>query len=145
MAYAGANTQEGKGEQMTNLEWKRSLSVEEVGNAILWSRCNLCVYQNSDACPRNPTNKEGHYDCMSGFKEWCNAEHITELKPCPVCKGEMSTIWKHCGYYLVCKECGLRFGLSTDMAKRGLIAGHYAKKEALIEDWNRRIDDGRHE
>ena len=117
---------------MTNLEWLKTLSAEEL-TEYLRKECLSCTYYGCDC--------DAEF-CYKGHIEWLNAEHTLKVKPCPVCKGEMSTIWKHCGYYLVCKECGLRFGLSTDIAKRGLIAGHYAKKEALIDDWNTRLEEG---
>jgi hypothetical protein len=103
-----------RGVNMTNYEWLKSLSIND-----------LTSYLFDD----------------KGFKEWLEQEHKEEIEPCPVCKCEMSTIWQHGGYYLVCKECGLRFGLDTDMAGRGLIEGEYMDKAALIADWNRRFDD----
>ena len=118
---------------MTNLEWLRSLSVDELGNAILWSRCNLCVYQNSDACPTNPTNKEGHYDCMSGFKEWCNAIHIHKIKPCANCGGKAMFNADAMGInseigYVQCCECHIRTSVG--------------RKSDVINTWNRRADNG---
>ena len=118
---------------MTNLEWLKTLSAEEL-TEYLRKECLSCTYKDFDC--------DAEFCFKGHIEEWLNAEHVSKIKPCPVCKGEMSTIWQHCGYYLVCKECGVSFGLSTDMAKRGLIAGHYAKKEALIDDWNRRVDNG---
>ena len=125
---------------MTNLEWLRTLSAEELGDVIRGSKCNMCAYQKREDCP---TDENGFYDCKGGFQKWLNAEPVPKIKPCPVCKGKMDIRWQHDGYYLVCEDCGLHFGLDTDKAEQGIIEGDYAEKEALIDDWNRRIDDGK--
>lgn len=74
--------------------------------------------------------------------EWLNAEHVPKIKPCPVCKGEMSIRWQHSGCYLVCEDCGLHYGLNADIADEGVVEGGYRKEEVLIADWNNRLEEG---
>ena len=116
---------------MTNLEWLRTLLPEQFVD-FLKPSCNLCIHWGN--CTED-------YDCIESKVAWLNAEHKEKLKSCPVCKGEMDIRrWKHDGYYLVCKDCGMHFGLDTGMAKQGIIEGGYAEEAALIDDWNTRLD-----
>ena len=123
---------------MTNFEWIRSLTMEELSNIFFGSRCSTCAYKERVDCP---TDKNGCYDCKGGFEKWCNAIHAPEAKPCPVCKGKMDARWQHNGCYLVCEDCGMHFGIVTDRAEEGIIEGDYAEEAALVDDWNRRFDD----
>ena len=56
---------------MTNLEWIRSPSVEELSDIIFGSRCNMCAYQKREDCP---TDEDGRYDCNGGFAKWARQE-----------------------------------------------------------------------
>jgi hypothetical protein len=107
---------------MTNLEWLRSLSGDELSDIILGSRCNLCVYQQSEECP---TNKEGRYDCRGGFYRWCNAEHVPEVKPCPCCGGKAEIIEiEPMIQYVSCTQC--------------IMQTNTGRKNEVIKAWNRR-------
>lgn len=115
---------------MNNLEWVRTLPAKELAK-LLGDDCYMCSKSKGN-CDMN---------CESGYVTWLNQEHIPKLKPCPVCKGEMEIRWQHSGCYLVCEDCGLHYGLDADMADEGIVVGGYRKEEALIEDWNRRVDN----
>ena len=98
---------------MTNYEWLKSLSIND-----------LTSYLFDD----------------KGFKEWLEKEHELKPEPCPVCKGKMNTRrWGH-GYYLVCEDCGMHFGLNTDKAEKGIIEGGYSTRETLVDAWNLILD-----
>lgn len=53
----------------------------------------------------------------------------------------MDIRWQHSGCYLVCVGCGLHYGIDADRAEQGIIEGDYRKENALIDDWNRRVDN----
>jgi len=112
---------------MTNLEWLRSLSVEELSNIFFDSKCNRCAYQKRNDCP---TNEEGHYDCKGGFQKWCNAIHIPEIKPCPFCGAEGDFINHDSSVFWVqCMNCGAH--------------GRQCRtKRGAIKAWNRRVNNG---
>ena len=126
---------------MTNLEWIHSLSIDEVLSFFggYTSKCHMCGYKGT--CTDNTAKC---YRFPIGLNIWLMQEHkhVPEIKPCPVCEGEMSIRWQHDGCYLVCEDCGMHFGIDTDKAEQGIIEGDYAEEEALIDDWNRRADGG---
>lgn len=93
---------------MTNLEWLKSLSIDELKKELMELYC----------------------------EEWLMEEHIPKIKPCPVCKGEMGIKYREYGYYLVCSGCGLHFGIAAKEAEGGTIEGGYSKKEILVDTWN---------
>ena len=112
---------------MTNLEWIRTLSAEELAK-LLDDDCYMCS-KLKGGCDMN---------CESGYITWLNAEHVVEPKPCPLCGDKMIAEYNH-GHYLVCKSCGLYFGVHTISVGERELAGVYAKKAELIDDWNRRL------
>lgn len=113
---------------MTNLEWLKGVIATDNFEWIEWMK-NL---------PKEKLIRE-----LSTVynKEWLNAEHTPKVKPCPVCKGKMDIRWQHSGCYLVCAGCGLHYGLNADIAEQGIIEGGYRKEDALIKDWNRRVNN----
>lgn len=54
-----------------------------------------------------------------------------KLKPCPFCGGEAESkeLWNR-DYEIECKKCGAR-------------SGEYLKEKYAIENWNRRVDNGK--
>ena len=56
---------------MTNFEWIRSLTMEELSNIFFGSRCSTCAYKARVACP---TDKNGCCDCKGGFAKWVRQE-----------------------------------------------------------------------
>jgi hypothetical protein len=114
--------------EMTNLEWLKGVIATTNFGWIEWMK-NL---------PEEELIRE-LYAVYN--KEWLNAEHVSKIKPCPVCHGKMDIRWQHDACYLVCEDCGMHFGIDTDKAEQGIIEGDYAEEVALIDDWNRRVDD----
>lgn len=119
---------------MTNLEWLLSLPVEDIEKRYHSEECTLCIYDDSGECDNR--------SCLEGKLKWLNAEHTPKVKPCPVCNGKMDIRWQHSGCYLVCAGCGLHYGLNADIADAGIVEGGYRKEEALIDDWNTRLEEG---
>lgn len=114
---------------MTNLEWLRTLPVKELSNIFFGSKCSTCAYKERVGCP---TDKNGCHDCKGGFKEWCNAEHIPELKPCPCCGGKVKIIEiEPMIQYVSCTQC--------------IMQTNTGRKNEVIKAWNRRVNDGRYE
>lgn len=114
---------------MTNLEWIRSLPVEELSNIFFDSKCNRCAYQKRNDCP---TNEAGHYDCKGGFINWCNAIHIPKIKPCANCGSaakfvtDVMKLNPEIGYVQCC-ECHIRTSVG--------------RKSDVVNTWNRRVDN----
>ena len=127
---------------MTNLEWVRTLSAEELANKLHERPvCQFCVNYNYKTGCMFPTSEDDDSHCVKGMADWLNAKHILKIKPCPVCKGKMNINYNR-GYYLMCEGCGLYFGLDMIMADTEQRSeGAYGKKEVLIDDWNRGDDN----
>ena len=104
---------------MTNIEWLRTLSADELVDFINPS-CNMCIYYGN--CPED-------CPCIEGKVKWLNAEHKPELKPCPFCGAEGDFINHDSNVFWVqCTNCGSH--------------GRQSKtKEGAITAWNRRVDN----
>ena len=113
---------------MTNYEQLKTLPLNELAQVVT-RKCNMCNKCCSD-----------YAKCTDGITEWLNSEYIPECKPCPLCGGKMIGEYNH-GNYLVCKSCGLYFGVDTISAGERELAGAYAKKAELIDDWNNKVKE----
>ena len=62
---------------MTNLEWLRTLSSEELVDIVVaWSHCHTCAYRNKSC----PLDEKRNYDCARGFLEWTKQKHTENGK-----------------------------------------------------------------
>ena len=115
---------------MTNYEWLKTLSVDDLAENIR-HKCRLCTFYNADfSCG-------GEQDCLRGISGWLREEHKEEirekLKPCPFCNGEVELCetpmqgWTE--YKSVCTNCD------------ATIMGMFDDKEKAVEAWNRRAGE----
>jgi hypothetical protein len=126
---------------MTNLEWLRSLSAEELANKLHERPvCQFCVNYNYKTGCMFSTSEDDDSHCVKGMADWLNAKHILKIKPCPVCKGKMNIESNHGGCYLVCPDCGLHFGIDAEAAEQGIIEGGYSTRASLVDAWNLILD-----
>ena len=64
-----------------------------------------------------------------------------KLKPCPICKREMRVDYQNDqegerGYYAICDNCNIYFGLDLEAVDMGYCWGKYGSEEAVIKNWN---------
>ena len=118
---------------MTNLEWLKTLSAEEL-TEYLRKECLSCTYKDLDC---------GADFCFKGHIEWLNAKHKEELKPCPFCGSENVYLHSKDGYadkttVIFCNECK-----SVVFIEDNEEEGYDDKTiDRAIEAWNRRVDNG---
>lgn len=109
---------------MTNLEWLRTLSAEELVDFINPS-CNMCIHGGN--CTKD-------CNCVEGKVEWLNEEHVPKIKPCANCGGKAifvvdpMRINPELGCVQCC-ECHIRTSVG--------------KKHDVVSTWNRRVNDGK--
>lgn len=121
---------------MTNYEWLKTLSVEDLAENIR-QKCRLCTFYNDDC------SCGGELDCLKGISAWLREEHKEEhkekLKPCPFCGSEDVYLLNKDGYadlttVIFCNACK-----STVFIEDNEEEGYDDKtREKAIEAWNRR-------
>lgn len=116
---------------MTNLEWMRTLSANELVDFLSGKSCRMCAY--CDDCT------EGNHNCTRGKVKWLNSEHKEELKPCPFCGSKNVYIHSQDGYadkttIIFCNDCK-----STVFVEDNEEKGYDDKTiDRAIRAWNRR-------
>lgn len=67
---------------------------------------------------------------------------MTELKPCPCCKGEALYVYTaNVGRHSSGSVCLNAFGIAVECEACGLITQGYTSQEKAAEAWNRRADE----
>ena len=108
---------------MTNYDWLKTLSVEDLAE-IIRHKCRLCIFYNDDC------SCGGELDCIEGISAWLREEHKEKhkekLKPCPFCGGKPIVDKNQNSVY--CADCHMGTPWTDSI-------------EDAINTWNRRVDN----
>lgn len=101
---------------MTNLEWLRTLSADELVDFINPS-CNMCIHGGN--CTKDCS-------CVEGKVKWLNEERVSKIKPCPFCGGKPIVDKNQNSVY--CADCHMGTPWTDSI-------------EDAIKTWNRRVGE----